>query len=245
MGLRIAKVLSDYFEVCIFDSDVKKLDASRAAGIQSSDDIGIMFGAWMVIECVFEDISVKKNVFHELEAVVGELAMIATNTSSLPINALCNGLKRPERFIGVHFMNPPEKIDLVEIIPSERTSREVIEKAIEFVKQIKKEPVISKDTTGFILNRILITMLNEAIRVLESGTASLEDIDKTMMLGAKHPIGPLALADMIGLDVVKHIMENFVVSFGSGYAPARLLCDYVAAGRIGKKVGRGFYDYFN
>lgn len=247
MGARIAKLVVEEFNTTVFDQDTEKLEAIKEdnPSISVTSNISDLSDAELIIECVFEELSVKQAILREIEGVVCEQTVISSNTSSISINELASFMRVKERFIGIHFMNPPEKISLVEVIRSKWTSKEVFEQSVNFIKDISKTPVESQDTPGFILNRILVTMLNEALVLLGSGTATKEDIDLTMVLGAKHPIGPIALVDMIGLDIVKHIMDNLTLAYGDKYKSADILQEYIEKGRLGKKVGHGFYDYIN
>jgi 3-hydroxybutyryl-CoA dehydrogenase len=169
--------------------------------------------------------------------------IIATNTSSLSVTELAKFAPDPSKFIGLHFFNPATKMHLVEVILGERTSNQTIDTAMEFISQIKKTPVVMNDQPGFIVNRLLFALIHEAISLLELGGSSAQDIDQAMRLGANFPIGPLALADLIGLDICLHIMENLRESFGEKYAPPERLIQEVHAGHLGKKSGIGFYDY--
>lgn len=246
MGQRIAKVVSGAFDVIVYDTDPTKLQClANTPNISLTSNISDVSVCFLIIECVFEDLRIKQHVFKEIEPIIENNAIIATNTSSLLISDLAKVVQNKKRFLGMHFMNPPEKIDLVELIKSEHTSDETISIIQAFLKKINKTPVLSMDVPGFILNRILITMLNEALIVLENGIASKEDIDLTMTLGAKFSIGPIALVDMIGLDIIKNVMDNFTKAFGDKYAAAKILDKYISDGRLGKKVGHGFYDYVN
>lgn len=246
MGQRIAKVVAAAFDVIIYDTDPTKLQClADTARISLTSNISDLSVCSLIIECVFEDLRIKQQVFKDIEPILDNSAIIATNTSSIPISALQTEVRNKKRFLGMHFMNPPEKIDLVELIKSEHTSDETMDIIREFLHKINKVPVNSQDVPGFILNRILITMLNEALIVLENGIASKEDIDLTMTLGAKFPIGPIALVDMVGLDIIKNVMDNFTKAFGDKYTAAKILDKYISDGRLGKKVGHGFYDYVN
>lgn len=198
----------------------------------------------LAIEAATENMSVKQNIFKELDKLLPENAILASNTSSLPITELAAVTKRPQQVIGMHFMNPVPVMKLVEIIRGLATTDEVYAAIEEMTHTLKKTPVEVNDFPGFVANRILMPMINEAIYTLYEGVASAEAIDDVMKLGMNHPMGPLALADFIGLDTCLYIMETLYEGFGdSKYRPCPLLRKYVAAGWHGKKSGRGFYVY--
>ncbi len=198
----------------------------------------------LVIEAAIENIDIKKDIFRQLDELTKESAILATNTSSLPITDIASVTNRPEKVIGMHFMNPVPVMRLVEIIRAIQTSDETYEAIAEMTKTLNKTAVESQDFPGFIANRILIPMINEAIYTVYEGVASIEDVDTVMKLGMNHPMGPLQLADFIGLDTCLYIMEVLYEGFGdSKYRPCPLLRQYVQAGWYGKKSGRGFYVY--
>lgn len=198
----------------------------------------------LAIEAATENMAIKKLIFKDLDALAPEHAILATNTSSLPITELASVTKRPEQVIGMHFMNPVPVMKLVEIIRGLATKDEVYEAIETLTHALKKTPVEVNDYPGFVANRILMPMINEAIYTLYEGVASVEAIDDVMKMGMNHPMGPLTLADFIGLDTCLYIMETLYEGFGdSKYRPCPLLRKYVAAGWYGKKSGRGFYVY--
>lgn len=197
-----------------------------------------------VIEAVIEDISAKKNIFKSLDKQFGGKIIYASNTSSISITEIAANISNPDKFIGMHFMNPVPIMTLVEIIRGYLTSDETYEAIRDLSKRLGKEPVEVNDYPGFISNRILMPMINEAVFALYEGVASVEDIDKVMKLGMNHPMGPLTLADFIGLDVCLNILEVMYEGFGdTKYRPCPLLKKMVNAGNLGRKSGKGFYSY--
>ncbi len=198
----------------------------------------------LVVEAVYEDLEVKRRVFREADAVAPPHAILASNTSTLSITALAAATRRPEKVVGMHFFNPPQVMKLVEVVRGVLTSDETVETVKSLAERLGKVPVVSKDSPGFIANRIGVIAVLEAIRLYESGVASAEDIDKAMKLGYNWPMGPLELADFIGLDVLLGIAEALYRETGSsGYHPPPLLRRLVAAGHLGRKSGRGIYSY--
>ncbi|MEN1967603.1 3-hydroxybutyryl-CoA dehydrogenase [Lentibacillus sp. N15] len=198
----------------------------------------------LVIEAVVENMDVKAKVFGELDKVTPAHTILATNTSSLPITEIAATTNRPEQVIGMHFMNPVPVMKLVEIIRGLQTSDQTYQQIANMAEQLDKTSVEVSDLPGFAANRILMPMINEAVFALHEGVASVEDIDTVMKLGMNHPMGPLTLADFIGLDTCLYIMEVLHEGFGdSKYRPCPLLRKYVNAGWLGKKSGRGFYQY--
>lgn len=198
----------------------------------------------VVIEAVVENIDVKKSVFQQLDQVASKETILATNTSSLPLTEIAAVTSRPEKVIGMHFMNPVPVMKLVEVIRAIQTSDATYQTIADMTKLLNKTSVESNDFPGFIANRILMPMINEAIFTVHEGVASVEDVDTVMKLGMNHPMGPLTLADFIGLDTCLYIMEVLYEGFGdSKYRPCPLLKQYVQAGWYGKKSGRGFYTY--
>jgi 3-hydroxybutyryl-CoA dehydrogenase len=198
----------------------------------------------LIVEAVVEDIGIKKALFKEFEQIAGKDAILTTNTSSLSITEIASSLKDPGRLLGMHFFNPAPLMKLVEIIKGINSSSEAVDKVINIIKELDKEYVVVNESCGFVVNRMLVPMINEAIGVLAEGIASAEDIDKAMKYGANHPIGPLSLGDLIGNDIVLAIMNNLYEELGdSKYRPHPLLKKMVRAGHLGRKTGRGFFKY--
>lgn len=198
----------------------------------------------LVIEAVFEDIAVKQKLFKELEHVCADSAILASNTSSISITEIAKHLKNPKRAAGLHFFNPVPIMKLVEVIKGEKTDQKVIDALVFVGETMGKIPVICKDSPGFLVNRMLIPMLNEAILLLQNGIAAKEDIDNAAIYGLNHPMGPLKLADSIGLDVVLAIMNVLESQLGAEkYSPCALLTQMVEKGKLGVKTKEGFYTY--
>ena len=203
------------------------------------------FGACdLVIEAVVENLDAKREMFRELDRICGETAIFCSNTSSLTITELSAATRRPDRFAGLHFFLPAPVMKLVEVVRTIATSDETIETIVRFAKSLGKEPILAKDNSGFIVNRLLVPYLLDAVRAVEEGVGTAEDIDKGMELGCGHPMGPLKLLDLVGLDTTYAIAEIMFVEYREKrFAPPPLLKRMVLAGRYGKKSGRGFYEY--
>lgn len=214
------------------------------ARIQTSTQYEALQQAQLVIEAATENYDVKVKILQQVDKLVGPEVILASNTSSISITQLAAVSGRPDRFIGMHFFNPVPVMALVEIIRGVQTSDATHDAVQALARQLGKSPITVKNAPGFVVNRILVPMINEAFFVLAEGLATPEDIDAGMRLGCNHPIGPLALADMIGLDVCLAVMEVFLKEFGdSKYRPCPLLKELVAAGHLGRKTGRGVYHY--
>lgn len=218
------------------------MDAT-VANISTTVDYKDLTDADLIIEAAVEAMEMKKQLFAELDEMCKPETIIATNTSSLSITEIAAATKRGDRIIGMHFFNPAPVMKLVEVIRGLTTSDEVYATIKELVEKLGKTPVEIKEAPGFVVNRILIPMVNEGVGILADGVASAEDIDTAMKLGANHPMGPLALGDLIGLDVCLAIMEVLHAEFGDKYKPHPLLRKMVRAGKLGRKTGEGFFNY--
>jgi 3-hydroxybutyryl-CoA dehydrogenase len=220
-------------------------DKAAAMGrITLTEDLAVLGGADLAIEAVTEDEEVKKQTFKALQGHLGAQTLLASNTSSISITRLASATDRPERFIGLHFMNPVPRMKLVEIIRGIATDAGTYDIAVAFARSLGKTTANAEDFPAFIVNRVLVPMINEAIYTLYEGVGTVEAIDTAMKLGANHPMGPLELGDFIGLDTVLSIMNVLYDGLAdSKYRPCPLLVKYVEAGWLGRKVGRGFYDY--
>lgn len=212
--------------------------------IETTTDMNALADCDLVIEAALEEVTVKAQIFRELDAIVKPGAILATNTSSISVTKVAAATKRPDHVIGMHFFNPVPMMQLVEVIRALQTSDEVCRITEEVSRKVGKTPHTVKDSYGFVGNRVLIPMINEAINCLYEGLAGPEDIDSVMKLGMNHPMGPLALCDLIGLDITLNVMETLYQGFeDSKYRPSPLLKQMVDAGYLGRKTGRGFYTY--
>ena len=225
-----------------------KLDESEAEAVQgrvsATADLDALAGCDLVVESVVEDLDVKKQLFVELDRIVKDGAILATNTSTLPVVEMAVETGRPERVVGVHFFNPAPAMSLVEVVRTLLSSDETVAEAVAFAEACGKGPVVVEDRAGFIVNALLFPYLNNAVRMLENRTASRDDIDAAMKGGCGFPMGPLALLDLVGLDTSLAILDALYIEFRDpNYAAVPLLRRMVAAGQLGRKSGAGFYDY--
>ena len=238
---RIDHYLSRGVEKGRLTQEEKDAALNRLTLVTELADLG---SCQLVIEAAFEDLEVKRELFGELEQAVEPDAILATNTSALSVTAIAAATTSPERVVGMHFFNPAPVLPLVEVIRTGRTSDEVFDTAYAFAERIGKEPVACNDTPGFIVNRILIPLLNDCVRVLDEARVTPEDVDRAMRFGVNWPIGPCALIDLIGIDVHVHASEALYAALGEErMAPPERLLQMQQAGHLGRKTGRGFYEY--
>ena len=225
-----------------------RLDEARKAAILGrisfTTDLNQAADADLVVEAAIEKLDIKRSIFAELDQICKPETILATNTSSISITAIASATKRADRFVGMHFFNPATAMKLVEVIRGVATSDETFETIYHLSKQIGKEPVEVNEAPGFVVNKIFQPMINEAVGLLETGVASAKDIDTAMKLGANHPMGPLELADLVGLDICLAVMDTlFEETHDPKYRAALLMRKMVRAGQLGRKSGKGFYDY--
>jgi 3-hydroxybutyryl-CoA dehydrogenase len=207
-------------------------------------DVGELGGCQVVIEAVFEELAAKRAVFASLERACGPDAILATNTSAISVGAIAEGLERPDRVVGMHFFNPAPLMPLVEIVRAAQTRDDVVETAHALAERLGRRPIRCTDTPGFVVNRVLIPLLNDCVRVLDEAGVSPEDLDTALTLGAGWPLGPCALLDLVGLDVHVHASDTLHAALGEErMAPPARLVELVQAGKLGRKSGEGFYSY--
>jgi 3-hydroxybutyryl-CoA dehydrogenase len=239
------KAIAGSLERLVKKDKLKPADRDAAlARVRTATEYAQLSPADLVIEAATENLEIKRSILKRADELLRPESILATNTSSISITTLAAATAHPERFIGMHFFNPVALMPLVELIPGLITSQAARARAAEFIVALGKTAINVKNSPGFAVNRILCPMINEAILALQEGVASAEDIDAGMKLGCNHPIGPLALADLVGLDTLLSIMEVFQHDYGDPkYRPAPLLRELVAAGRLGRKSGLGFFSY--
>ena len=242
---RAVKTVSGSLDRLVRKGTMTEADhAAALARIRTSSNAVDVAKADLIVEAATENEALKVKILQSVDALAAPETIIATNTSSISITRLAAATHRPERFVGMHFFNPVPVMALVEIIRGLRTSEETVDTVTRLAERLGKTPIGVKNSAGFVVNRILCPMINEAIFALQEGLATAAEIDAGMKLGCNHPIGPLALCDLIGLDVELAVMEVLYASFNDPkYRPAALLREMVDAGQLGRKTGRGFYDY--
>ena len=222
----------------------EQVEEMRSRIVYTLSEVEALRDAEIVVEAVFEDLELKKEVFRKFEKLAPSDAVLGTNTSSIPVTRIASAVSSPERVVGIHFFNPVPVMKLVEVVRGLRTSEETVKRAKEFGEALGKTVVVVNDSPGFVTTRIGLVLIAEAIRVLEAGVASVEDMDVAMKLGYNFPMGPFELADLIGLDVVHNVLEAMYRELGDPrYAPPFTLRKMVSAGKLGRKTGEGFYKY--
>ena len=238
------KQIQERLEKRVIEGKISSVDREKILSrIRISTDLEDCKDSDLIIEAVTEKDEIKKQVFNKLDKICREDVIFTSNTSSISITRLAQATGRQDRFAGMHFMNPAFIMKVVEVVRGLRTSQETIDTILSIAGKMGKVPVIVNDSPGFISNRLLMPMINEAVYCLYDGIASIESIDTVMKLGANHPMGPLELADLIGLDVCLDVLEILHKDLGEKYMPCPLLRKMVAGGKLGRKNGEGFYDY--
>jgi 3-hydroxybutyryl-CoA dehydrogenase len=257
MGTGIAQVLAVAgIDVTLVDPDASALERAEktlatrlrarkdeAGDVKTASEPGDAAGAEVVIEAVYESIDAKRQVFYSLDRLFPPETLLATNTSSLAVGEIAGATERPERVVGMHFMNPAPVMKLVEVVRSEASSDQAVDRAAALARQIGKTPVVVRDRPCFVVNRLLMPVINEAARALDEGVAEAEAIDAAMKLGANWPMGPLHLADLIGLDVVLEELRTLEAALGPGYGPSPAIERLVNEGSLGRRTGSGFFGY--
>ncbi len=242
---KAAERITDVYKRLVEKEKIKERDKKRYLdNFGTSTDLGGIGRSGIIIETIKEDYGHKVDLYKKIEDVVPDNMVIASNTSSLSISKLALGLKNPDRFLGIHFINPAPLMDLVEVVSGKKTSNDVLARSMKLIESIGKVPVKVKDSPGFIINRLLFLYINEAAVLLHEKVAVAEDIDNAMRLGANYQMGPLELADLVGLDITLTIIENLYKGLGDPkYSPCPVLKEMVAKGKLGRKTGEGFYKY--
>ncbi len=243
---RATERIRAWMDVSVTKGKMTQQDANDTLDrLTVTTDLAELKDCSFAVEAVFENLDVKQRIFAELDSTLPKDAIIATNTSSMSITVLAESTQRPDKVVGMHFFNPPQVMKLVEVVRGYKTADDTVAKTMELARGLGKEPIeVKRDTPGFIVNRILIPQMLEAIRVVEEGIATPEDVDKAIRLGLNSPMGPFELQDYTGVDVGLNVVDHFYEEFRNDrWAAPLLLRDLVRAGRLGKKTGAGWYDY--
>jgi 3-hydroxybutyryl-CoA dehydrogenase len=245
LGERAAERIGHFLTRAVEKGRMEQADRNAAmARLQLTTELGELAGCDLVIEAAFEDLDVKRELFAELERIAAADAILATNTSALSVTEIAGATERPERVVGMHFFNPAPLMALVEIVRTDLTSDEVFEAAYAFAERLGKTPIRCNDTPGFVVNRVLIPLMNDCVRVLDEARITPEDLDKGMKHGAGWPLGPCELLDLIGIDIHIHASEALHAKLGEPrMAPPPRLVEMAEAGLLGRKTGRGFFEY--
>lgn len=252
MGCQIAELFLKYnFHVTLFSRNRNSIEncinrfrqKELAEKLKITTSFEDLEGKDLIIESVKENIEIKKEIFEKLDKIAGKNTIMASNTSSIRLKDIAKNCKNKQNILGLHFFNPVLHMKLVEVVKPDFASSETYESAMLLMKKLDKEPICVKDTPGFLLNRMLFMMLNEAANLLHEGIAARDDIDRVMMLGASHPIGPLKIIDLVGVDVTVEILKNLQKELGNKFAPSPILLQMLKENKLGRKTKKGFYDY--
>lgn len=236
------EIIKGRLQKLVDKGELEKDFAESASGkISVANDLEQVADSFFIVEAIVEDIGEKRKLFKKLDLLADPSTVLASNTSSIPITDLASATRHPENVVGMHFMNPVPLMPGVEIIRGLKTSEETYRKTVQLVEKFSKQPVYSSDKAGFVINRIVMPLINEAIKVVEEGTSTVEDVDNGAKYCLNHPLGPLALSDMIGNDTTHHILSVLAAELGERFKPASLLTRMVEAGFLGNKCGSGFY----